>query len=67
MNILLKAEIAWINNNIDKYDSTLHARSVIENIKKRYFITGVNKLISEFRRDKTTETMYKLFDFIKGG
>lgn len=49
MNILLEAEINWINKNIDLYHSALHAQSVIENIKKRYKINELERKIKELQ------------------
>jgi len=45
MNKLLKDEIEWIRLNVDKYDSKLHAESVIGNIRKRYRIAKLETLL----------------------
>lgn len=49
MNILLAAEIKWIDQNVCRYSSPLHARAVIENIKKRYRIAELELTIKRMK------------------
>lgn len=37
----LKAELDWIDANIEKYDSPMHAEAVKRNIEKRYVIADL--------------------------
>ena len=63
MNKTLKWEIDWVNNNKYLYDSDTHASSVIENIKKRYYIKNMNKLVKCFAEKRTTGAMFNLLDY----
>lgn len=42
---LLKWELDWIDHNVTRYDSHLHAESVKRNIEKRYLINDLNNKI----------------------
>lgn len=57
MNILLKAEIEWINKNQHLYTSPLHARAVIGNITKRYEIVDLKKQITVFKQRLQTKEL----------
>lgn len=65
MNVCLQAEINWISNNLDRYDSTLHAMTVIANISKRYAVAEVSKLISVYEETRNTSAQLKLFEWLK--
>jgi len=54
MSELLRWEIEWVERNSDRYSSEIHARSVIENIKKRYFISEAKRLAEKFNKNRTT-------------
>ena len=62
MNELLQSEIDWINKNSHWYDSEIHKDSVIENIKKRYFISKAKELINSFNMTRITRDRFELFE-----
>jgi hypothetical protein len=62
-NTLLQWEIEWVQKNQHLYDGPMHAKAVIGNIKKRYWIAEVKKRISQFEQTKTTASYQALFDF----
>lgn len=47
MSKLLQDELDWIDNNIERYDSPMHAAAVKGNISKRY---KINELEREIER-----------------
>ncbi|WP_415906844.1 hypothetical protein ACMXYX_17955 (plasmid) [Neptuniibacter sp. QD72_48] len=50
-NVCLEWEIQWIRENVDRYDSPLHAEAVIKNIEKRYLLAEKDKYIAELEAD----------------
>ncbi len=44
-NSLLKWELDWVDQNVNRYDSSTHAESVKKNIEKRYLINELNNKI----------------------
>ncbi len=63
MNICLQAEINWVNANINRYDSPMHAKAVIGNITKRYALTEVKKLIAAYADSRNTGDQLKLLEW----
>jgi len=45
MSAALQWELDWIDNNVHRYDSPLHAESVKRNIEKRYHIKDLQQEI----------------------
>ena len=43
----LEWEANWIRENLNKYDSPMHAEAVIKNIEKRYLINCLQKNINK--------------------
>ena len=64
MNICLQAEINWINKNVDRYDSPLHAMTVIANISKRYALIEVKRLIASYNETRNTKDQLELFEWL---
>ena len=58
----LQWELNWIKANVDKYDSPLHAASVMGNISKRYEAAEVSRLVANFSESRNTRDMLKLFE-----
>ena len=46
----LEWELAWIDQNVDRYDSPLHAESVKRNIEKRYQINELERKLKLHER-----------------
>lgn len=46
-------EIKWVQNNSHLYDSELHSRAVIENIKKRYKLKEALTIFNQLMKDIT--------------
>ena len=65
MDVCLQAEINWINKNVDRYDSPLHAMTVIANISRRYALTEVKKLIAQYDETRNTRDQLGLFEWQK--
>jgi len=66
MGVCLQAEIDWINNNVDQYDSTLHAQAVINNITKRYELNEIIKLVKAYGDSRKTKDQLALLDYVEG-
>lgn len=64
MNILLHDEILWIERNQHRYDSPTHAKAVIGNIEKRYWIAEAKKRIALFQKTKTTGDQLGMFELL---
>ena len=44
-------ELEWIDKNLDKYDSVMHAESVKRNIEKRYKILELEAHIKQLEKE----------------
>ena len=62
MDANLQWEIEWIQANVERYDSPLHARSVIGNITKRYAAAEVARLVANYGESRTTGDQLKLLE-----
>jgi len=40
-------ELDWIDRNVHRYDSPMHAEAVKRNIEKRYYILELERLLKE--------------------
>lgn len=47
----MQQELDWIDKNLDKYDSVMHAESVKRNIEKRYRILELESHIKQLEKD----------------
>lgn len=45
-------ELAWIDSNLDRYDSHLHAESVKQNIIKRYMLRELQARLKALEPDQ---------------
>ena len=65
--VCLQAEIDWIKNNVNRYESVHHARLVVRNIAKRYEATAGKQMLAAYKESKSHEDLNALFEFVNNG
>lgn len=60
---LLQAEINWINNRPERYESPWHQKAVIVNIVKRYLMDEIKSRVSLWSKNKFVKHEFPIMEF----
>lgn len=61
----LQWELDWVMEHADQYGCPQHAKAVCGNITKRYHAAEAKKLVTEYQRDPSDETLAAVYEYFE--